>query len=66
MRHSVLALLVFLAVSWTAPLLAGAGPSCVGETQELNVGPYYGPGGLADSGCPTEQPRFGPYCDPEG
>ncbi len=69
MRHSVLVLLVllvFLAVSLTAPLLAGVDPPCVEETQELNMGPYYDPEGLTESGCSTEQPSFGPYCDPEG
>ena len=45
MRHSVIVLLTLLAVSLAAPLLAGADPSFVGKTQELNLGPYCDPEG---------------------
>ncbi len=71
MRHSVLVLLVllvllvFLAVSWTAPLLAGAEPSCVEETQEFKHGPYYDPEGYSGVDK-TADLNYGPYCDPDG
>ena len=45
MRHTVLLLLMVLAVSLAAPCLADVGPADIAETQELNHGPLFDPGG---------------------
>ena len=45
MRHTILLLLTALAVATAAPCLADVGPADVGETQELDHGPYSDPVG---------------------
>ena len=45
MRHTVLLLLMVLAVSSVAPCLADVGPGDVAKTQELSHGPFADPVG---------------------
>ena len=45
MRHTILLLLMVLAVSLAAPCLADVGPADIVEAQALNHGPLYDPGG---------------------